>query len=303
MKFQYIEITTRVGCKISCSYCPQNVLISQYEKRSNIFEMNINTFMKCINKLPKNFGIVFSGFAEPFLNNECKKMVKYAYDSGFKTSIFTTTVGLKNNDIEFLKNINFDLFVVHLPGNKSKEKITVDENYFDRMDKIIENINNVIFQFPRDPWLYEDIHPRVKKYFKEKDIVIWKNLKNTRCKNVEINGLKNNKIKGSLLYCPRLNDNVLLPNGDVALCCMDFGIQHILGNLLLSDYKSIIDSDERKRVIKGLKDDSIDILCRYCSVARRKNILLRCYDSFRQKGLEYLNINSINYIKQYLKNK
>ena len=303
MIFKHIDVTTKVGCKISCSYCPQNLFINQYSKRSNIYEMSIDTFMRCTNKLPKNFAVVFSGFTEPFLNPECNKMIKYAYDSGFKTSVFTTTVGLKIKDIELLKNINFDQFVVHLPGNKSKEKITVDENYFEIMDKIIENINNAIFLFPKDPWLYEDVHPRVKKYFKEKDIPIWNLLKHTRCKNVEIEGLKNKKIKGSLLYCPILNGNVLLPNGDVALCCMDFGLKHILGNLLLSDYNSIIDSDEYKRVIKGLKDDSIDILCRYCSAARRKNMVLGSYDSFRQKGLEYLNINSIRYIKQYLKNK
>jgi len=29
----------------------------------------------------------------------------------------------------------------------------------------------------------------------------------------------------------RIFRNVLLPNGDVVLCCMDYGLDHILGNL------------------------------------------------------------------------
>jgi hypothetical protein len=64
-----------------------------------------------------------------------------------------------------------------------------------------------------------------------------------------------------------LNHNVLLPNGDVVLCCMDYGLQHILGNLLLTDYESLFSSEAFKRIQQGLDDDSRDVLCRYCDNA------------------------------------
>lgn len=45
---------------------------------------------------------------------------------------------------------------------------------------------------------------------------------------------------------------------------MDYGLQHVLGNLVSGDYDALISSDEFSRVRKGLKDDSEEILCRYC---------------------------------------
>jgi hypothetical protein len=38
---------------------------------------------------------------------------------------------------------------------------------------------------------------------------------------------------------PFYDRNVLLPNGDVVLCCMDYNLKHIIGNLLKESYKDI----------------------------------------------------------------
>ena len=39
---------------------------------------------------------------------------------------------------------------------------------------------------------------------------------------------------------PFYDRNVLLPNGDVVLCCMDYNLVHILGNLLTQTYEEIM---------------------------------------------------------------
>ena len=41
-----------------------------------------------------------------------------------------------------------------------------------------------------------------------------------------------------------LYHNVLLPNGDVSLCCMDYGLEHIIGNLYEQSYEDIIPQDQ-----------------------------------------------------------
>jgi hypothetical protein len=48
---------------------------------------------------------------------------------------------------------------------------------------------------------------------------------------------------------------------------MDYGMKHILGNLVSSDYTSLFNSEEVHKLQKGLNDDSLDILCRYCENA------------------------------------
>jgi len=37
-----------------------------------------------------------------------------------------------------------------------------------------------------------------------------------------------------------LYHNVVLPNGDVSLCCMDYGLTHIIGNIFTEEYTDII---------------------------------------------------------------
>ena len=94
---------------------------------------------------------------------------------------------------------------------------------------------------------------------------------NTRAGNIDIDGgTPRKRLTGELETCPRLQSGVLLPNGDVALCCMDWGLQHVIGNLLTMDYEMLLESDEYKRVLRGYVDESVDILCRYCEVAQTK---------------------------------
>ena len=46
------------------------------------------------------------------------------------------------------------------------------------------------------------------------------------------------------IHCSRkFKQSVLLPNGDVLLCCMDYGMKHVLGNLLKSEYTSLFRSE------------------------------------------------------------
>ena len=65
-----------------------------------------------------------------------------------------------------------------------------------------------------------------------------------------------------------LNHNNLLPDGTVLLCDFDYGMEHILGNLLEETYENIMSGNEWKKVYAGMSGDlSQNILCRRCSCA------------------------------------
>ena len=90
--------------------------------------------------------------------------------------------------------------------------------------------------------------------------------------NTRAGYIKNNHIvKTGLITCKRcgntLEQSVILPNGNVVLCCMDFGQKHVFGNLLRQEYDEVMNSPERKRVLAGLSDEKRDILCRGCESA------------------------------------
>jgi hypothetical protein len=254
-----MEITTKIGCTNSCCYCPQERLIEAYMKKSNVLLMSFDVFKTCLDKIPSNVEIIFSGFSEPWLNPECTKMVLYAHEKGHKISVFTTLVGMKPSDIELLEPIPFEGFFVHLPTEQGLEKIRVDDEYL----KILERLSKSKIKVRYHVQDLGDIHPAVKPLIHTR-INNWQTC--SRAGNIKLKDIPPPKKRRGVIGCRRnLEYNVLLPNGDVVLCCIDFGLQHILGNLLESDYDSLFKGKEFMRVKKGLSDESSEILCRYCT--------------------------------------
>lgn len=273
-----MEITTVIGCKIRCAYCPQNKLMRTYSKRSNIYKMTFDTFKSCLDKIPLNVHIHFSGMAEPWLNPECTKMLLYAHQQGYEVSVYTTTVGMLTSDVKNIESIPFGHFNVHLADKERYSKIEISDNYLETIDAILKSkIQN------REYMTMGKLHPEVQQLIRKR---IPKTRMLSRAGNLEgkvcppipprLEGPIRCRSAGNLF-----NHNVLLPNGDVIICCMDYGMQHILGNLISSNYTSIFKGKEFFKLQKGLHDDSINILCRYCENASPLNE----YNFLKKKNL------------------
>jgi radical SAM protein with 4Fe4S-binding SPASM domain len=256
-----LEITTKIGCKNNCSICPQTTLINKYKQVSNEFMMSFDTFKTCIDKLPLNSKIHFSGMCECFLNPDCGKMLQYVLDKRIKIGLYTTLIGTSNSDINFIKNHRIDPLAFHLP-NKAYMNINDEQvkEWCDKFSKILPYIG--------DRYLALSIKPLIDDYL--------------------INYLTNNKIKYTVspllsragilensinikgcISCneDRFFQNVLLPNGDVILCCQDYGLKHRLGNLVTDEFYDLFKSNEFIKIRSAFRDDNIDIICRRCEKA------------------------------------
>jgi len=259
-----IEITTTIGCRIRCDYCPQDKLVRAYHRLSGATKMSLETYRCVLRKLPPGTIIHFSGMSEPWLNPHCTEMVLHTHESGYEVSVFTTVVGMDVADVEKIRSIPFGHFVVHLPDTERYAKIDVDETYLKTLDYIVKSpIRNCEFM------TMGTLPPNVRR-------VLGKRIAATRMMD-----RAGNVTTMSDIRCPprlagpircrscgdAMNHNILLPNGDVVLCCMDYGLQHILGNLLLTDYESLFHGAVFKQLQLALNDDSLDILCRYCENA------------------------------------
>ena len=126
-----LEITTRIGCKMNCVYCPQKLLMTNYFKDnlSRRAVLSLEDFKTCLKKIPAGTRIDFSGMAEPWLNEQCTDMVCHAADEGFPIAIYTTLVGMSLKDFERIKDLDFDEFVLHVPDDKSNANIQITEEY------------------------------------------------------------------------------------------------------------------------------------------------------------------------------
>ena len=91
-----LEITTLIGCPLACTFCPQDALSRSYGTSSRM--MSLDTFKKCIDKIPPHVRIDFSGMSEPFVNPNCIDFIKLTLTFFFKLQPPT----LKMNKMSFL---------------------------------------------------------------------------------------------------------------------------------------------------------------------------------------------------------
>lgn len=287
MKTANIEITSVIGCPVMCSFCPQTSLIKNF-KHQNTFNydnkvLTFDKFKTVLDKLPTWVDIHFSGMAEPYASPDCTKMLEYTISKGHKLCVYSTLVGAKKEDLDFLSNVTFDTkykLVIHLPDDENNFKAKITDEYIENIKhflnipKIQQGIMNgsVDFMSMSRKGL---THPKIKD-------LIPKNLSSfiaiSRAGNLSndkemFEGQNITNRKNGSIFCsvaPYLNHNVLLPNGDVVLCCMDYSIEHKIGNLLQQTYEEIFESDKIKAIFDMMKNDNNDsLLCRNCELAKQ----------------------------------
>ncbi|MBN1871460.1 MAG: radical SAM protein [Candidatus Omnitrophica bacterium] len=277
-----MEITTGVGCKISCAYCPQETFVKAYVKRSNVMRMSLDAFKSYADKIPVYVDIIFSGMNEPWLNPDCTAMLLYAHERGRKITVNTTLVGMSVSDVDILSGIPFERFIVHLPCVENYEKIEVNGDYLDVLERIEKSGIKIRYYFYGSA-----VHPQVGALIKDD---IFRMTPYTRSGNIKIKGRYFRKRRKGVIACQRrLRWNILLPNGDVILCSNDYGMLHVLGNLNTDSYDSLFLSNEFLNVKKGLRDERIDIICRYCDMyAKNEDIVAKLWNPIYFKHKDVL---------------
>lgn len=265
-------ISTGIGCGVLCSYCPQASIGTAYKQFNGPSKMSFELFKRCADKLPKDVIVDFTGYYEPFLNPDCTQMILYAHDLGLSVRLSTTVMGLTAGQVDQFKHIPFTKFAVHLPDTKGLTRIIVDDSYLEAFQRLIDSdISNMAFHVHEGDDGPEAPHETVDAILSAHGLEAENRWINTRAGNIEIKGRETpERLQGELAMCPRIYQSVLMPSGDVALCCMDWTLEHVIGNLVEGDYDALFEGPVFQEVLRGYKDDTVDILCRTCEVARTK---------------------------------
>lgn len=245
---------------MACSYCAQAVHVRQYAAPDRPTIMPLSTFKRCLAKIPKDVEIMFAGMAEPWLNHAATDMLRHTVEQGYTVSVYTTTVGMSLATAAALRGITFRDFCIHLPDADGLMHLAVTDNYLAVLKAVMTAVPTHHYS------VIGPLHPRVRE-------VIGREVNN------DLPGICSRAglvfpvpRKTGSLYCtacgPRLDHNVLLPSGDVVLCCMQYDLRHVLGNLMTVDYADLFTGAEYQRVTRGLAGDmTVDLSCRTCELS------------------------------------
>jgi len=263
-----IGITSNIECGAGCRFCPQPEFIKAYKETCETFipRMTFGIFKTCVDKIPEDTVLCHGGFNEPFRHPRFIDFLEYASGQGYTQDIYTTLLGANEKDIDRLIEIkNIRAVTIHLPDQTGNFTYDPDEHYLNVVRKIhkskinkcyvINNegvpfhefFNDKVFEILYNDisWVLHPIHDRAG------------NLKDPSLVNEE------GKRKG-IINCMRLKSGMLLPDGRVTLCCQDWKLRHILGNLLEKNYEELFLGEEFELVRGGTTDEMKDVLCRDC---------------------------------------
>jgi MoaA/NifB/PqqE/SkfB family radical SAM enzyme len=174
--------------------------------------------------------IDFSGFCEPCVNPAFTDMAKHAHKEGYRIHVATTLQGASNQTVKDLLDLQYEGFVLHLPDGRNANFQLTNE-YKNNLFCIMQGIPNV-------------------QYIAMNDLFVSNDRENLS------RGLMPRPRKIGFCRKFRSPQFVVLPDGRVQTCDMDFRLEYTLGNLLLDDYETLVKRFKAKR--------PSFMLCHYC---------------------------------------
>ena len=272
-----LEISTVVGCTVNCKFCPQDVLLKRYfqDNRSRQRVMTVENFKLILEHTPQDCIIDFSAMAEPFDNPDCLEMIWLACAAGRKVYLFTTLAGVSEEVVDQLIKLPVFYVTLHVADKCGYAHIPTTETYYRNVEKVINAKKTDGTPFIDFINAQTDPDERVAEIVKGKYEVM--RSVQDRAGNVSVEGSQHReraispeeKIK--CCFCgDDLSNSVVLPDGTMLICNMDYGMSHVLGNLYEEDYDTVRSKGELQRVLRALKcEERMDnLLCRRCLLAR-----------------------------------
>ena len=247
-----LEITTHIGCPVNCLDCPQGLLKSRYQGRKTLA---FDDYKKAIDKVPAGTRIDFSGMCEPFANEQCADMILYAFDKGFPLALYTTLQGATKSDYTRLKRVTYEVVTIHLPDCEGRSHFNITNEYLELLG--LWDCHNYS--------CHGQIDGRVLPYLKQRNLITFMH---DRAGNVDCRQhrtIDENKNLWCVTSGKAMDHNVLLPNGDVITCCMDYGLTGVFGNLFNQTYEEVLYSETAQKMRATL--DRGESICRHCANA------------------------------------
>ncbi len=265
-----IEVTTKIGCSRRCKYCPQDILIKNYFSESSTAYMSLNDFKIFIDKTPHNCNIAFGGYCEPFLNPMAIDMIEYAAKKR-RVYVFTTFVNVNEDILSRLEKSGIEYITAHFPDSKAYADIPITKEYLKTIEKAMKIIKSDGSPIIRYATSQAKPASEILELIKGRLKVSW--TLNDRAGNLaESEDLISTRSLTGELYCKNAlgaNHFVLLPNGDMSFCANDFGLKHIVGNLLKQSWDEIINGNAFELIKDRMDDENKGyVLCRDCAYAK-----------------------------------
>ena len=222
--------------------------------------------------------------AEPWANPHATAMLAHALEKGFNVCVYTTLYGISAQESDRIVALltmhakQVEVLCLHLPDqNGNMRGFRHSDEYAKVLTAFVKLGNSGVIR--RFEAMTMDrsgsIHPQLRDLVSA--LPPWAghtragSLNTTEVGSQPVEGTPHHSSPVTCSFTPFYDHNVLLPNGDVVICCMDYSLKHKIGNLIEGDYFSLFGSSEMgelhaENTRPGFSEKSI---CKSCSRAVR----------------------------------
>lgn len=272
----HLFIETTNACNLKCKFCART------GKKFEIGNMDFNLFKKIIDEADRYGSRTFSLhlFGEPLLTKNLFKMTGYIKKVNKNNTIFLTTNGTLLNKETAQSIIEAGIDKISISFSGAKKETYQEATGFDHLERVEKNIINLIELKKKNKTSQPIIYLRMvlgknnineKKIFEDK----WKNkpivLEIRAAHNFGGNCPEASFIKDKKKRYPCYHlwlSPAIHWNGDVSICCDDWGKKTVLGNIKNQTIQEIWNSKKIKQYRQShLKGNYHQVpLCEKCDV-------------------------------------
>jgi radical SAM protein with 4Fe4S-binding SPASM domain len=194
----------------------------------------------------------FSGYTEPLYNPNWFEIFSHTIEENYAVTLYSTLGRASWDDLDKLTGLAFHQIYVHLLDSVAqRDKLAF---LIDRCRALHRDLIFVYFD--------EDGRELASEFQGHVNCERW--TAHSRAGLVDVGKVY---VPGAV-SCSEQREfcHVVLPNGDVYICCMDFSLQHKIGNLLESRLAEIQYS-EKALAFRATMASATDGMCNHCICA------------------------------------
>jgi hypothetical protein len=245
-----LELSVAIGCPVACPYCPVGKVVRAYGGPNM---MSMDVFAAALANIPDDAQLSFAGFAEPFLNRDLSELMHHAYAAAHPFQVLTTGRGMTDDDVVSLLALQPYNLCLHAPDHGHAMTVTTDAAYVARVKRLAEGVGS--FNVVCHGVLRDEL----------KWLAPWMKQTSLQNRAGNVAGMKEHTATGPIQCrpAPALDHPVMLPTGEVVLCCQDWSLRHPLGNLAKQTWDELTAGDPMARLRAAMAGNG-DCLCRAC---------------------------------------
>lgn len=258
-----LRIETTNHCNFRCTFCPHPT-----HKRERLF-INEELFNKIVREAGElGFRTLdIRNFGEPLVDKRLGKLVQEARTYGFENIyIHTNGYGLTKKKLDYLVECGMTMIIVSLSPRKEFEE-TRPGSKFDRLEM---HLNSIRDSANRSKVYVDYIDTNSSSTEEVDDLKKWvADLGVNFRTEITLHNWAHGTLTGDIVRspCHRLwTSFTVLSNGQVALCCLDYEGEEVLGDLNLNGIEEIINGKRYQDIRLAHLDGEFLPICFNCDM-------------------------------------